>query len=162
MFDIGFWELGLIALIALLVLGPKRLPEAARTAGRWVARLRGFIANVKQDLDREFQAEELTELRKLKEELDQARQVIGKSSSELMQDLADSAGPEVTPDYLVKVLDETADEPKTEKHEAPAETESRPKAAKRGKKKKAVKKAAKSGSKPSTRKRKAGSGTQSG
>jgi len=158
MFDIGFWELGLIALIALLVLGPKRLPEAARTAGRWVARLRGFIANVKQDLDREFQAEELTELRKLKEELDQARQVIGKSSGDLMQDLADSAGPEVTPDYLVKALDDTADEAKTDKRETAPETKSRPKAAKRSKKKKAVK----GGSRPSTRKRKAGSGTQSG
>lgn len=83
MFDIGFYELALIGVLALLVLGPKRLPEAARTAGRWVGKLRAFIANVKQDIDREIEGGELTELRRLKDELSQARTLIEESSDSI-------------------------------------------------------------------------------
>ena len=67
MFDVGFSELVVIGLIALIVLGPKRLPEVARTAGKWMGQLRRFINNVKQDLDREIHQDELAELRKLRE-----------------------------------------------------------------------------------------------
>lgn len=87
MFDIGFSELILIGLLALIVLGPKRLPEAARAAGRWMARLRRFIADVKRDFDRELHGEELAELRRLKEELDETRRLIGESSSEILRGL---------------------------------------------------------------------------
>jgi sec-independent protein translocase protein TatB len=62
MFDIGFWELALIALVALIVIGPERLPKVARTAGLWLGRGRRFIANVKADIDREIKAEELKEI----------------------------------------------------------------------------------------------------
>lgn len=85
MFDIGFSELVVIGLIALIVLGPKRLPEVARTAGRWMGQLRRFIADVKSDLDREIHTEDLTELRKLKEELTQTRQLMQNTSGELIQ-----------------------------------------------------------------------------
>ncbi|MDM8568519.1 Sec-independent protein translocase protein TatB [Thiotrichales bacterium HSG1] len=61
MFDIGFWEICLIAVIALLVIGPERLPGAARTAGLWVGRIRNFIATVKQDVDRELKLQEMQE-----------------------------------------------------------------------------------------------------
>ena len=59
MFDIGFWELSLIAVIALLVVGPERLPRLARTAGLWFGKAKGFIATVKADVDRELRTEEL-------------------------------------------------------------------------------------------------------
>lgn len=59
MFDIGFWELAMIAVIALLVVGPERLPRLARTAGIWFGKIRGFVANVKADVERELRAEEL-------------------------------------------------------------------------------------------------------
>jgi sec-independent protein translocase protein TatB len=85
MFDIGFSELVVIGLIALIVLGPKRLPEAARTVGRWTGKLRRFVSDVKQDLDREMHDAELTELRKLKQELDQTRQVMQETSSGIAQ-----------------------------------------------------------------------------
>jgi len=59
MFDIGFWELIFILVIALLVVGPERLPRVARTAGLWLGKVRGFIVTVKADIDQELAAEEL-------------------------------------------------------------------------------------------------------
>ena len=59
MFDIGFSELLLIAVVALVVLGPERLPKAARFAGLWVRRARAQWYSVKSELERELAAEEL-------------------------------------------------------------------------------------------------------
>lgn len=59
MFDIGFWELTIIGIVALLVIGPERLPRVARTAGLWVGRARRFVSSVKADIDREIAADEL-------------------------------------------------------------------------------------------------------
>jgi len=59
MFDIGFWELCVIAVVALLILGPERLPVAARTAGLWIGKARRLIGNVKTEIDRELQLDEL-------------------------------------------------------------------------------------------------------
>ncbi len=59
MFDIGFGELLLIAVVALVVLGPERLPKAARFAGLWVRRARAQWYSVKSELERELEAEEL-------------------------------------------------------------------------------------------------------
>ena len=62
MFDVGFWELTIIAVVALLVIGPERLPKVARTAGHWIGRGRRFVASVKADIDREIKAEELKQI----------------------------------------------------------------------------------------------------
>ncbi len=62
MFDIGFWELSLIGVVALLVIGPERLPQVARTAGLWFGRMRHFVSSVKADIDRELKAEELRQI----------------------------------------------------------------------------------------------------
>lgn len=59
MFDIGFSELLLVALVALLVLGPERLPRAARFVGLWVRRARAQWHSVKAELERDLAAEEL-------------------------------------------------------------------------------------------------------
>jgi len=58
-FDIGFSELLVIAVVALVVLGPERLPKAARFAGLWVRRARNQWDSVKQELERELQAEDI-------------------------------------------------------------------------------------------------------
>ncbi len=87
MFDIGLSELLVIGLVALIVVGPKRLPEVARAAGRWAARIRRFVSEVKSDFDRELHNAELTELRQLKQELDETRHVMEDASGKLMQDL---------------------------------------------------------------------------
>jgi len=59
MFDVGMLELFLVAVVALLVVGPERLPKLARTAGMWIGRGRRFISSVKDDIDREMKADEL-------------------------------------------------------------------------------------------------------
>jgi sec-independent protein translocase protein TatB len=59
MFDIGASELFLIAIVALIVLGPERLPKAARFAGLWVRRARAQWYSVRSELERELAAEEL-------------------------------------------------------------------------------------------------------
>ncbi len=59
MFDIGFTELLLVAIVALVVLGPERLPKAARFAGLWVRRARAQWYSVKSELERELAADEL-------------------------------------------------------------------------------------------------------
>lgn len=59
MFDVGFSELLIIAVVALLVLGPERLPKAARFAGLWVRRARAQWYSVKAELERELAQEDL-------------------------------------------------------------------------------------------------------
>lgn len=59
MFDFGFWEMILILLVALVVVGPERLPGLARTAGLWVGKAKRFVTDVKSEIDQELAAEEL-------------------------------------------------------------------------------------------------------
>ena len=59
MFDIGFWELLLIAIIGLVVLGPERLPVAIRTVRGWMNSIRSFSEGVKNELSEELRIQEL-------------------------------------------------------------------------------------------------------
>ncbi|MCX8085521.1 MAG: Sec-independent protein translocase protein TatB [Rhodocyclaceae bacterium] len=62
MFDIGFSELVVIALVGLIVIGPERMPKVARTLGHLLGRLQRYVADVKADIHREMQLEELKKL----------------------------------------------------------------------------------------------------
>ena len=62
MFDIGFSELVMIAVVALVVLGPERLPKVARTVGHLLGRLQRYASDVKADINREIQLEELRKI----------------------------------------------------------------------------------------------------
>ncbi|MBI4291370.1 MAG: Sec-independent protein translocase subunit TatB [Betaproteobacteria bacterium] len=73
MFDIGFSEMLLIAVVALVVIGPERLPKVARTMGHMFARLQRYVNDVKADINREM---ELDELRKFKSEFENAAQSV--------------------------------------------------------------------------------------
>lgn len=73
MFDIGLFEMILIGVIALLILGPERMPEAARAAGRWVGKARRFITGIKQDVTSQMSISELNELRQLRDDLASAQ-----------------------------------------------------------------------------------------
>lgn len=67
MFDVGFWELTLVAVIALIVLGPERLPVVARTAGRWIGRARVYARGLTSELEREV------DVRGFRDEVNRAR-----------------------------------------------------------------------------------------
>jgi len=63
MFDIGFSELIVIAVVALVVIGPERLPTVARTVGALLGRLNRYVADVKSDVEREMRLEDMKKLR---------------------------------------------------------------------------------------------------
>ncbi|MEW5862030.1 MAG: Sec-independent protein translocase protein TatB [Pseudomonadota bacterium] len=63
MFDIGFSELLVIGVVALIVIGPERLPRVARTAGHLLGRLQRYVADVRADIQREMEMEELRRMR---------------------------------------------------------------------------------------------------
>ncbi len=81
MFDIGFWELSLVGLIALLVIGPEQLPGAIRTTAFWLRRARNVASTMRAEVERELALEEvkasleqdipLQELKSLEKELKQ-------------------------------------------------------------------------------------------
>ena len=86
MFDVGFWELAIIAVIALLVIGPERLPKAARTAGLWVGRARRMVTDVKADIDREIRDGDLAELKKAGEELKKTQSAVKSAGAQIIED----------------------------------------------------------------------------
>ncbi len=86
MFDVGFWELAIIAVIALLVIGPERLPKAARTAGLWVGRARRMVTDVKADIDREIRDGDLAELKKAGEELKKTQTAVESAGTQFIED----------------------------------------------------------------------------
>ncbi|HZS68789.1 MAG TPA: Sec-independent protein translocase protein TatB [Burkholderiales bacterium] len=63
MFDIGFSELLVIGIVALIVIGPQKLPGVARTVGHLLGRLQRYVADVKADINREIELEELRKMR---------------------------------------------------------------------------------------------------
>lgn len=86
MFDIGFWELALIGVVALLVVGPERLPKLARTTGLWVRKARRFVGSVRADIEQELRTEELKSL------LDEGRQFkdVGQTLEQTRASLAEA------------------------------------------------------------------------
>ena len=84
MFDFSFGELAVIGTVALVVLGPERLPKVARTVGEWVGKAQRYVSQVKSDINREM---ELAELKKLQEEARQAAQSVKSSLNEVSSDL---------------------------------------------------------------------------
>jgi sec-independent protein translocase protein TatB len=87
MFDIGFSEVVVIAVVALIVIGPERLPKAARTLGHLFGRLQRYVNDVKADINREM---EIDELRKLQQEVKSAAQEIETSVSSAARDFETS------------------------------------------------------------------------
>ena len=73
MFDIGFSELLVIGLVALIVIGPEKLPRVARTLGHLAGRLQRYVADVKADINREI---ELDELRKMRDSMQKAASAV--------------------------------------------------------------------------------------
>lgn len=71
MFDIAFTELVIVAIVALIVIGPEKLPKVARTLGSLAGRMQRYVSTVKQDIEREL---ELDDLKKLQQDIQQGSQ----------------------------------------------------------------------------------------
>jgi sec-independent protein translocase protein TatB len=95
MFDIGFLELLLVGIIGLIILGPERLPIAARTLGKWVGKARRLVSQFSQEIDKEIEIEELkTQLKKQGESFDINKDVrqIQETVSQALKEAEDDAG----------------------------------------------------------------------
>lgn len=99
MFDIGFSELIVIAIVALVVIGPERLPKVARTIGLLLGRAQRYVNDVKSDINREMQLDELKKLQtqvtdsarelesSVRHEFDSARSAIETPAQAALDDL---------------------------------------------------------------------------
>ncbi|WP_428604106.1 Sec-independent protein translocase protein TatB [Sedimenticola sp.] len=95
MFDIGFWELAIVGLVALLVVGPERLPKLAYTAGKWLGKGRKMIQQVKNEIDKEIKAEELKQiLEEQKKEISPLEEIV-EETSETLRDFTQEANKSV-------------------------------------------------------------------
>jgi len=122
MFDIGFSELLVIGIVALIVIGPEKLPRVAGTVGVLAGRLQRYVADVKADINREV---ELEELRKMRDSMQQAasefqssvQSEVNKTEAELNQTAAE----------LNKTVEDAAkDQPAQSKPEEPRLEETKP------------------------------------
>ncbi len=90
MFDIGFWEMSIIFVVALLVVGPERLPEMARKAGLYIGKVRRFVTNVRSDIEREFRTVDLEKmLNEQKTQIQELKSVVESGKVKLEEDIRD-------------------------------------------------------------------------
>jgi len=123
MFDIGFSELVLVAVVALIVIGPERLPAVARTLGFWVGKARRFISSVQADFNREvIKSEELKRLLEEQSKIKDMHDIIEQTVDESRKTIAvgadltskpDKSTPESTPANAV--ADEDGKDSKSER-----------------------------------------------
>jgi sec-independent protein translocase protein TatB len=84
MFDMGFTEVVLIGIVALVVIGPERLPGVAITVGKYVGRLKRFVTNVRTDVESEFKTDEIRKLLAAQqEELSSLKDVVSEAKKGL-------------------------------------------------------------------------------
>lgn len=100
MFDVSFTELVVIGIVGLIVIGPERLPEVARTLGKYVGRMRRFVAKVREDIDREVRQEELRDALKRNADLDEIKNIINDSRYTIEDEVQE------TKQHVVKARDD--------------------------------------------------------
>lgn len=118
MFDIGFSELLVIGIVALVVIGPERLPKVARTVGTWLGKLNRYAAQVKEDVNREMRLEEL---KKLQDEMKASAQKYEIIAAETEFSLKRDLNPEERLSVALGVTDSA--EAQTAKSDAEVEAE---------------------------------------
>ena len=126
MFDIGFSELLVIAVVALLVLGPERLPKAARFAGLWVRKARAQWYSVKSEFERELAADEMRRsigdpARELRDQVDGLGRDLRNTTADMQsgaRELAEAARPDTSP---ASSADPVPPTPATDARPSPAE-----------------------------------------
>ena len=111
MFDVGFSEIIVIAVVALIVIGPERLPKVARTLGHMFGRLQRYVNEVKADITREM---ELDELRKLQTQVQDAARDIEQSVSSAARDVESGVRSVEAQLNAAEAANAAPDEPKAE------------------------------------------------
>jgi sec-independent protein translocase protein TatB len=96
MFDIGFSELLLIGVVALVVIGPERLPKVARTAGQWLGRLNRYVSQVKQDIDRDIKLEELRKMQQDMKDTAQRYEILAKDGARQVEETVEQEAGEIS------------------------------------------------------------------
>ena len=98
MFDIGFAELVIIAVVSLLVIGPERLPSAIRTGSAWLSKIKRGFNDIKQEVQQELHNDAvLQELRKTGEDLKDQANSIHQDIQKTTEALTESAIPDIPP-----------------------------------------------------------------
>ena len=98
MFDVGFSELLICFIVALIVLGPEKLPGLARALGRWTGMARTYMRNLSAELERETQTADLKkQLADANKLLQEQTAAVRDSANKLVSDLAQPAAPETPP-----------------------------------------------------------------
>lgn len=118
MSEAGLWELIIIFVLALLVLGPERLPVVARKVGYWIGKTRRFINSVKSDVEKEFRSEELERmLMEQSKEIQNLRTIVSESHSKAVQSMNETESD-------IRKIAATADEPEgdADKASSPAQS----------------------------------------
>ena len=92
MFDSGFLEMLVIAIIALLVVGPERLPGVAAKAGKFIGKMKAFVATTREDIEKELRADELQNmLSKQKEEINELRDMMNTTRDDFTQEVNETS-----------------------------------------------------------------------
>ncbi len=114
MFEIGFWEIVLVFVVALVVVGPKRLPGLARTAGLWIGKARRMVADVKDEVERELRVDELKRSISQQEAAEEIRRLADRVKS-INTDIQTEVSKTVTPHLeAVSLTKSTSPQPPAE------------------------------------------------
>ena len=83
MFDFGFWEIAIIGIITLIVVGPEKMPALARKAGLYVGKFKKFVSKIQNDINNEIKSEELKEQLSIKDEESSLSQTVEEAKSSI-------------------------------------------------------------------------------
>ena len=83
MFDFGFWEIAIIGIITLIVVGPEKMPALARKAGLYVGKFKKFVSKIQNDINNEIKSEELKEQLSIKDEESSLSQTVEQAKSSI-------------------------------------------------------------------------------
>ena len=94
MFDVSFSELLVIAVVALLVIGPEKLPKVARTVGAFTGRMQRYMAQIKEEVNREMRFDELQKLQQqIKQSVESTQESVHQQMAEMKSTVSDVAKP---------------------------------------------------------------------
>ena len=103
MFDVSFSELMVIAIVALLVIGPEKLPKVARTVGAFTGRMQRYMAQIKEEVNREIRFDELQKLQQeIKQTVESTQNNIQQSIHQQVDEIKDAATSAAKPKKAVR------------------------------------------------------------